>query len=292
MVWPASSNTKFSSSSRTTGRQRARRGRSSSAFTCNTKSSPARTTRAISAKIERVTASSNMCSATLDRTASKLSSRNGSGLAMSATSRFTLESHLVRACSIASAEKSRAVTSRSGGARRHQHHRPDIDHEPGLFADLAGDSISRRFRASEPSSGERPQSLIGNFAPASKHRHDVDAVAEHSPRARPQPGSTVLRGRCISSGPPGRSPSGWAPSLRYLATPPGRCAPRGEEAPQAPGLHGPFPARPDDPDERLAITQNSGSRLRRAGRTPARRPRQVELRARAVAPREGTRVRP
>ena len=31
---------------------------------------------------------------------------------------------------------------------------------------------------------------------------------------------------------------------------------------KAPGLHDPFPARPDDPDERLAITQNGGSRLR------------------------------
>ena len=31
---------------------------------------------------------------------------------------------------------------------------------------------------------------------------------------------------------------------------------------KAPGLHDPFPARPDDPDERLAITQSGGSRLR------------------------------
>ena len=30
---------------------------------------------------------------------------------------------------------------------------------------------------------------------------------------------------------------------------------------KAPGLHDPFPARPDDPDERFAITQNGGSRL-------------------------------
>ena len=38
---------------------------------------------------------------------------------------------------------------------------------------------------------------------------------------------------------------------------------------KAPGLHNPFPARPDDPDERLAITQNGGSRLsRRAARAP------------------------
>ncbi len=45
-------------------------------------------------------------------------------------------------------------------------------------------------------------------------------------------------------------------------TPPGRCAPCGEGIIQAPGLHDPFPARPDDPDERLAITQNGGSRLK------------------------------
>ena len=31
---------------------------------------------------------------------------------------------------------------------------------------------------------------------------------------------------------------------------------------KAPGLHHSFPARPDDPDERLAITQNGGSRLK------------------------------
>jgi hypothetical protein len=30
---------------------------------------------------------------------------------------------------------------------------------------------------------------------------------------------------------------------------------------KATGLHDPFPARPDDPDERLAVTQNGGSRL-------------------------------
>jgi hypothetical protein len=30
---------------------------------------------------------------------------------------------------------------------------------------------------------------------------------------------------------------------------------------KATGLHDPFPARPDGPDERLAITQNGGSRL-------------------------------
>ena len=31
---------------------------------------------------------------------------------------------------------------------------------------------------------------------------------------------------------------------------------------KAPGLHHSVPARPDDPDERLAITQNGGSRLK------------------------------
>ena len=79
-----------------------------------------------------------------------------------------------------------------------------------------------------------------------------------------QPGSTVLRGRCISvpKARQGRSPSGWGPFLPCRAVPPGRCAPRGEGIIQAPGLHDPFPARPDDPDERLAITQNGGSRLR------------------------------
>ncbi len=30
---------------------------------------------------------------------------------------------------------------------------------------------------------------------------------------------------------------------------------------KATGLHDPFPARPCDPDERLVITQNGGSRL-------------------------------
>ena len=50
-------------------------------------------------------------------------------------------------------------------------------------------------------------------------------------RARPaQPGSTVLRERCSSSGPPGRSPSGWDAFLLCRAVPPGRCAPREEEA--------------------------------------------------------------
>jgi len=44
--------------------------------------------------------------------------------------------------------------------------------------------------------------------------------------------------------------------------PPGRCAPWGDGAPQATGLRGPIPPRPDDPDEHLAITQNGGSRLR------------------------------
>jgi hypothetical protein len=65
---------------------------------------------------------------------------------------------------------------------------------------------------------------------------------------------------------------GWASFLPCRVVPPGRCAPRGEGIIQAPGLHNPFPARPDDPDERLAITQNGGSRLnsqryRRHGRT-------------------------
>ncbi len=32
---------------------------------------------------------------------------------------------------------------------------------------------------------------------------------------------------------------------------------------KAPGLQDPYPARPDDPDERPAITQNGGTRLRR-----------------------------
>ncbi len=31
---------------------------------------------------------------------------------------------------------------------------------------------------------------------------------------------------------------------------------------KATGLNNPFPARPDDPDERPAITQNGGTRLR------------------------------
>ncbi len=44
--------------------------------------------------------------------------------------------------------------------------------------------------------------------------------------------------------------------------PSGRCAPRGEGITKAAGLPNPFPARPDDPDERLAITQNGGSKLR------------------------------
>src|SRR6187401_2694744 len=39
-----------------------------------------------------------------------------------------------------------------------------------------------------------------------------------------------------------------------LEGPPGRCAPRGEEVEQAPGLPDSLPARPDDPDGRLAIT--------------------------------------
>ena len=33
---------------------------------------------------------------------------------------------------------------------------------------------------------------------------------------------------------------------------------------KAPGLHNPFPARPDEPDERPAITRDGGSRLNRA----------------------------
>ena len=53
----------------------------------------------------------------------------------------------------------------------------------------------------------------------------------------------------------------WDPFLPYRAVPPGRCAPRGEEVMKAPGLHHSFPARPDDPDERPAITQNGGPRL-------------------------------
>ncbi len=55
--------------------------------------------------------------------------------------------------------------------------------------------------------------------------------------------------------------------LRFFGlwwSPPRRCAPCGDGAPQATGLRGPIPTRPDDPDERLAITQNGGSRLRRA----------------------------
>jgi hypothetical protein len=36
---------------------------------------------------------------------------------------------------------------------------------------------------------------------------------------------------------------------------------------KATGLHDPFPARPDDPDERLAVTQNGGSRLKASGRS-------------------------
>ncbi len=50
--------------------------------------------------------------------------------------------------------------------------------------------------------------------------------------------------------------------LGFWRTPPGRCAPCGDGAPQATGLRGPIPTRPDDPDERLASTQNGGSRLR------------------------------
>ena len=37
---------------------------------------------------------------------------------------------------------------------------------------------------------------------------------------------------------------------------------------KATSLHNPFPARPDDPDERLAITQNGGSRLTRSSAPP------------------------
>ena len=46
------------------------------------------------------------------------------------------------------------------------------------------------------------------------------------------------------------------------SAPPGRCAPCRDGAPQATGLRGPIPTRPDDPDERLAITQNGGSRFK------------------------------
>ena len=72
-----------------------------------------------------------------------------------------------------------------------------------------------------------------------------------------------MRGRCISvpKARQGRSPAGWGPFLPFGVVPPGRCAPRGEGIMKAPGLHNPFPARPDDPDERPAITQNGGSWL-------------------------------
>ena len=72
-----------------------------------------------------------------------------------------------------------------------------------------------------------------------------------------QPGSTVLRGRCIFVRP----------------VPLGRCAPCREGTIPAPSLDDPFPARPCDPDERLAITQNGGSRLSsqlQGARRPAR----------------------
>ena len=45
---------------------------------------------------------------------------------------------------------------------------------------------------------------------------------------------------------------------------------------KAPGLPGPFPARPCDPDERPAITQNGGSRLSEPARTDP--PRRIDIR--------------
>jgi hypothetical protein len=110
MVWPVSSRTKSCSSSRATGRQRARSGRSSTALTWNKNRPPGRTTRPISANTERVTLSGNMCKATLDITASKLASGNGSGRATSATRNLTSGPNLSRARAMASADRSIAVT--------------------------------------------------------------------------------------------------------------------------------------------------------------------------------------
>ena len=68
----------------------------------------------------------------------------------------------------------------------------------------------------------------------------------------------VLRRRCQ----PSRTPRG-PRFFSFGVVPPGRCAPCREGIMKAPGLHDPFPARPDDPDERLAITQNGGSSAHR-----------------------------
>lgn len=65
---------------------------------------PARTSRPTCANTARVTSSGNMCRATLDMTASKLASGEGSRRVMSATR------NLARACPMASPDRSTAVT--------------------------------------------------------------------------------------------------------------------------------------------------------------------------------------
>ena len=82
--------------------------------------------------------------------------------------------------------------------------------------------------------------------------------ASFSAGARAQPGPTVGRGRCSSSGRQAAPRPGLNAFLLCRAVPPGRCAPRGERMMKATGLHNPFPVRPDDPDGRPAITRSGG----------------------------------